>query len=92
MLPFLIVLIAYLVLTPIEVLLGGPTGRSRRVNLAMILPVALAAGLTDLALIGIADRAADQHLGLLPALGAPTGVAVVVVVLALDLAGYLSHR
>ena len=91
MLPFLIVLVAYLVLTPIEVRLGGPSDRRRRANLAMILPVAVAAGATDLALIGIADRAAAHHFGILPALGAPTAVAVVVVVLGLDLAAYLGH-
>ena len=91
MLPFLIVLIAYLVLIPIEVRLGGPAGRRRRANLAMILPVLLTAAGTDLALIGIADWAGDHHLGLLPALGAPTAVTVMVAVLALDLAAYLGH-
>lgn len=92
MLPVLIVLFAYLALTPIEVRLDGPAGRGRRANLAMILPVSLAAAATDLALIGIADRAADHHVGLLPALGAPPAVAVVVALLGLDLAAYLGHR
>jgi len=91
MLPFLIVLIAYLVLIPIEVRLSGPASRRRRANVAMILPVLFAAAGTDLALIGVSHWAADHHLGLLPALGAPTAVAVIVAVLALDLTAYLAH-
>lgn len=92
MLPILIVLIAYLVLTPIEVRLSGRASRRRRANLAMILPASIAVVLTDLALVGIADLAADHRFGLLAALDVPHAVAVVIAVVVLDLAGYLTHR
>jgi sterol desaturase/sphingolipid hydroxylase (fatty acid hydroxylase superfamily) len=91
MLPFLIVALAYLILTPLEVRQNGPAGRSRRGNLLMILPLVVTAGLSDLALLAVTTWADERHLGLLPALGLPTAVAVVVTVLGMDLGAYLGH-
>ena len=92
MLPFLIVALAYLILTPIEIRLSGPAGRSRRANLLMIVPLVIAGAVSDLALVGVTSWAEDRGLGLVPALGCPIAVAIVVTFLGMDLGAYLGHR
>jgi sterol desaturase/sphingolipid hydroxylase (fatty acid hydroxylase superfamily) len=92
MLPFLIVAVAYVVLTPIEVRLSGPAGRSRRPNLLMIVPLVIAGAVSDVALVGIASWAEGRDVGLLPTLGLPIAVAVLVTALGMDLGAYAGHR
>jgi sterol desaturase/sphingolipid hydroxylase (fatty acid hydroxylase superfamily) len=92
MLPFLVVALAYLILTPLEVCLTGPAGRSRRANLLMIVPLVIAGGLSDVALLGVTSWADDQGLGILNALDAPLAVAIAVTILGMDLTAYLGHR
>ena len=92
MLPFLIVFLAYIVLTPIELRLSGPAGRSRRANLLMIVPLVIAGAVSDLALVAVTSWAGDRGLGLLPALGWPIAGAAGVTALGMDLGAYLGHR
>lgn len=88
----LLILVTYVVVTPIEVRLGGPTTRSRRANLVMILPVMAAAALSDLALVGLAGYGHRHGAGLIPWLGLSGLPALVATVVVVDLAGYLTHR
>jgi sterol desaturase/sphingolipid hydroxylase (fatty acid hydroxylase superfamily) len=92
MLPFVIIAVAYLVLTPVEVAVSGPSSRRRRANLGMILPLALAAVLTDLAFVGVTSWADRHDLGLVPWLDLGFVPATIVTVLVADLTGYLGHR
>lgn len=92
MLPFLIIAIAYIVLTPLEVAVSGPSSRRRRANLGMILPLVLGAALTDLAFVGVTAWADRQDVGLVPWLDLGLVPATIVTVLVADLTGYLGHR
>jgi sterol desaturase/sphingolipid hydroxylase (fatty acid hydroxylase superfamily) len=88
----LILIVGYLVLTPLEVVLGGRAGRSRRANLGMILPTMLTAGLVGAATTGVALWGNDHDIGLLPWLGLAGPLAVVVAFLVFDLEAYVDHR
>lgn len=82
----------YAALSPLEVRLRGRSRRSRRANLAMILPTLLAAGLVGAALAGV-TLWGDQHdVGVLPWLGLSGPLAAVVAFLAIDLQAYVDHR
>ncbi|MCU1370461.1 MAG: hypothetical protein JWO77_1655 [Ilumatobacteraceae bacterium] len=88
----LLIVLTYVVITPLEVRLGGPATRSRRANLAMILPVLVAAALSDLALVGVSQYGHRHGAGLLPWLGLSGLPALVATIVVVDLAGYLTHR
>jgi len=88
----LLILAIYAIVTPLEVLLEGPTTRSRRANLVMILPVLAAAALSDLALVGLSGYGHRHGVGLLPWSGLSGLPALAITVVVVDLAGYLTHR
>ena len=88
----LVLTFGYAVLSPLESLLGGRVRRSRRANLAMVVPTMLTAGLVGAALAGVTLWGTDHDIGLLPWAGISGPVAAVLAFLLLDLAGYLDHR
>jgi sterol desaturase/sphingolipid hydroxylase (fatty acid hydroxylase superfamily) len=90
-LPFVIIAVAYAVVIPLERVVGGPR-RSRRANLAVIVPVLVAGALTDVAIVAAVGRPEGRGTGLLPALGCSGRAAVVVTVVFLDLVAYFGHR
>lgn len=88
----LILTFGYAALSPLEVLLGGRSRRSRRANLAMIVPTLVAAGLVGAAFAGITLWGTDHDIGVLPWLGLPGPVAAVLAFLVIDLQAYADHR
>ena len=92
MFTFVVLIAAYLLVPPVEVLLSGRTVRSRRANLGMILPTMVASGLVGVALAGVAAYGHAHGVGLGPWLGLPTVVELALVVALLDLVAYADHR
>ena len=89
----LLLLVVLSTLTVLESVLG-PKGRRRprRTNLAMAIPVLVAATVTDVALVAATRVGDDHHAGLLPWLGLSGAAAVLVGFVGLDLVAYLDHR
>ena len=88
----LVLVLGYAAFSPLEVALGGRSRRSRRANLAMVVPTLAVAGLVGAALAGLTVWAADHDLGLLPWIGLSGPLAAVLAFLAIDLQGYVDHR
>jgi sterol desaturase/sphingolipid hydroxylase (fatty acid hydroxylase superfamily) len=93
MLPFLILAVGLALIPPLEARFGpaGPR-RSRRANLAFVPIVMVAAGVLGVLETTSIEITDEQGRGLIPFLGLEGAAALIVTILGLDLAGYLSHR
>jgi sterol desaturase/sphingolipid hydroxylase (fatty acid hydroxylase superfamily) len=87
-------LLALLITLTILESVVGPKGRRRprRANLAMAIPVLVAATATDVALVAATRIGDDHNAGLLAWLGLSGTGAVVVGFVLLDLVAYVNHR
>lgn len=88
-----LLLVVLSIVTALEAAFGpGQPRRSRRANLALVLPVLVIASVTDLVIAAATTISDDHDAGLLPWLGVSGTAAAVVGVILLDLFAYLNHR
>jgi len=92
MFTIIVLVTAYVLIPPVEVLLSGPSKRSRRANLGMIAPTMITSGLVGVALAGVATYGHAHGVGLAAWLELPQAIEVALVVALLDLAAYVDHR
>jgi sterol desaturase/sphingolipid hydroxylase (fatty acid hydroxylase superfamily) len=88
----IVLVAAYVLVPPVELLLSGRSKRLRRANLGMIAPTMIASGLVGAALAGVATYGHAHGVGLAPWLDLPHAIELALVVALFDLAAYVDHR